>query len=170
MGCFAHAYVFDALLSCVAARMLTHARRVLMQRIHGAAGHRCHPGGQRCLPLFILQSLWGRFGCKSALCSKSFVLHAATVGVITETNAEKAIEELKAYEVRAPARWMSVQDERRKLPRSGHGLRVDGARVGGCGDRAARGAAGGHPSRGAGARGHRGDCGFGNRPICACTS
>ncbi len=24
--------------------------------------------------------------------------HAATVGVITETNAEKAIEELKAYE------------------------------------------------------------------------
>ena len=26
-------------------------------------------------------------------------LHAATVGVVTETNAEKAIEELKAYEV-----------------------------------------------------------------------
>ena len=26
-------------------------------------------------------------------------LHAATVGVITETNAEAAIEELKAYEV-----------------------------------------------------------------------
>ena len=25
--------------------------------------------------------------------------HAATVGVVTETNAEKAIEELKAYEV-----------------------------------------------------------------------
>lgn len=28
--------------------------------------------------------------------------HAAAVGVITETNAEKAIEELKAYEVPAP--------------------------------------------------------------------
>lgn len=26
-------------------------------------------------------------------------MHAATVGVVTETNAEKAIEELKAYEV-----------------------------------------------------------------------
>ena len=26
-------------------------------------------------------------------------VHAATVGVVTETNAEKAIEELKAYEV-----------------------------------------------------------------------
>ena len=31
----------------------------------------------------------------SKLCS----VHAATVGVVTETNAEKAIEELKAYEV-----------------------------------------------------------------------
>lgn len=29
------------------------------------------------------------------------LLHAATVGVVTETNAEKAIEELKAYEVRS---------------------------------------------------------------------
>ena len=28
------------------------------------------------------------------------MMHAATVGVVTETNAEKAIEELKAYEVR----------------------------------------------------------------------
>lgn len=27
------------------------------------------------------------------------IAHAATVGVVTETNAEKAIEELKAYEV-----------------------------------------------------------------------
>ena len=26
-------------------------------------------------------------------------MHTATVGVVTETNAEKAIEELKAYEV-----------------------------------------------------------------------
>ena len=32
-------------------------------------------------------------------CSLTMVWLAATVGVITETNAEKAIEELKAYEV-----------------------------------------------------------------------
>ena len=30
-------------------------------------------------------------------------VHAATVGVVTETNAEKAIEELKAYEVQSTA-------------------------------------------------------------------
>lgn len=43
--------------------------------------------------------------CQLSECTSSniCVLHAATVGVITETNAEKAIEELKAYEVLAPA-------------------------------------------------------------------
>lgn len=46
------------------------------------------------------------FPCTQPLCqclSVSHVKHAgpaATVGVVTETNAEKAIEELKAYEVR----------------------------------------------------------------------
>ena len=31
--------------------------------------------------------------------TNTYCVHVATVGVVTETNAEKAIEELKAYEV-----------------------------------------------------------------------
>lgn len=41
---------------------------------------------------------------------RTSVLHAAAVGVITETNAEQAIEELKAYEVRSDAASSSDSD------------------------------------------------------------
>ena len=54
---------------------------------HAVLLGRCH-----ALPVSILSHIFHTCGVRSA-----------TVGVVTETNAEKAIEELKAYEVSSTA-------------------------------------------------------------------
>ena len=65
-----------------------------------------------CVVNLILGVSWCWF-CKWAVLSPLTILHAAIVGVVTESNAENAIAELRNYEVTPP--WEAMHSLRRSL-------------------------------------------------------
>ena len=81
----------------------------VLQRVCGAWRHCAYSCGQWCAFVACTSVQFARPQACSSLATRPDKKHihsynatagpAATVGVVTETNAEKAIEELKAYEV-----------------------------------------------------------------------